>query len=248
MTDMTNSFVQQQMSTELTHHGVKGMKWGVRKDRQTTLSSNRGYSVSPNGAITIKKGHILQRMFEDGASDGSSGSAYFSFTEKDKKIYMGMMGSGAHSRFKFIRNLASGKVSRVTAAEELRSPSSEEAYNILNKTLLELGRKTHKAAQFDDDAKLWYADKSAKLMLKDDELSKAFKSNIQKAGYNMLLDETDASWLSDLPVIILDGEKSLSKPLVSDLGKAELEEARSFIKNNKEAKVITMEEIRNRGY
>ena len=29
---MTNSFVQQQMSTELTHHGVKGMKWGVRKE------------------------------------------------------------------------------------------------------------------------------------------------------------------------------------------------------------------------
>ena len=33
MVDKHNSFVQQQMSTELTHHGVKGMKWGVRKDK-----------------------------------------------------------------------------------------------------------------------------------------------------------------------------------------------------------------------
>ena len=29
------------MSTELTHYGVKGMKWGVRKDRQTSETSKR---------------------------------------------------------------------------------------------------------------------------------------------------------------------------------------------------------------
>ena len=29
------------MSTELTHHGVKGMKWGVRKDRQPSETSKR---------------------------------------------------------------------------------------------------------------------------------------------------------------------------------------------------------------
>ena len=41
MIDVTNSFVQQQMSTELTHHGVKGMKWGVRKDEYVDNKKER---------------------------------------------------------------------------------------------------------------------------------------------------------------------------------------------------------------
>ena len=40
---------------ELYHYGVKGMKWGVRKDR--------GYSYKVNnGRLTMKKGSNLHRV------------------------------------------------------------------------------------------------------------------------------------------------------------------------------------------
>lgn len=38
------------MSNELKHHGVKGMKWGVRKDRKNATSTD-----SPNEANSSSK-------------------------------------------------------------------------------------------------------------------------------------------------------------------------------------------------
>ena len=65
MVDKHNSFVQQQMSTELTHHGVKGMKWGVRK-QDFKLAPKGTNSKSLGSAVLRRKltlvGELLQEQ------------------------------------------------------------------------------------------------------------------------------------------------------------------------------------------
>ena len=130
----------------LEHYGVKGMKWGVRKDRSRKNSNTRpseksdlsakGYSVSKDGSISIKKGHTLQRVYKSSGKNkgetGSSGTNYFSFTTSDNQAYISMMGAGADSKFKFLRKLASDKVASFEVKENLKSPSTKEAFEIFN--------------------------------------------------------------------------------------------------------------------
>ena len=59
MVDKHNSFVQQQMSTELTHHGVKGMKWGVRK---------QDFKLAPKGtnSKSFRKRSVKEKVYTGG--------------------------------------------------------------------------------------------------------------------------------------------------------------------------------------
>ena len=233
----------------LAHYGTKGMKWGVRKER-TSSPREKGYSVDGDGRITISKGHELQRVFESKKSgDGSEGANYFSFTERDKNTYVMMMGAGIDSRFKILRKLASDKVSTMVAKEELRSPSREEAFDILKDTMSEAGT-TKGVRPFskdfsDPEALAWYQDANTRIVLdKGSDLHQAYFSNLRSKGYNILLDEMDAGFLSDLPIIVLDGANSLRPMTVRDLQGQDVKTARALIKQEGNRSVRQLEDYR----
>lgn len=65
---------------QLYHHGVKGMKWGVRKDK------GYSYSINKNGDFVLKKGSNIKRMTDD-KNEKNEGSEYASFTKRDTEMY-----------------------------------------------------------------------------------------------------------------------------------------------------------------
>lgn len=232
-------FMTSELDDFLAHYGVMGMKWGVRKDNYSSgyIPKNKiktpGYSIDKDGRLEIDKGFRIHRMFQEKHSDGSSGSNYFSFTKEDNDRYLVMMGSGVDSRFKFIKNLVSSKLSIFVAKESLRSPSKREAFVILQETLKESKdpkQKPFKGNFEDRGAQDWYETKSANLVHKfNSETKNAYINNLRKKGYNILIDEVDSGFVSELPIIVLDGKKSLSLIGISDISGDEVRRAKKIV-------------------
>lgn len=232
----------------ITHYGIKGMKWGVHKARPSS-SRKPSYSVDKEGRITIQKDHRVQRVFDskNGSSSGSDGANYFSFTEKDNSIYVQMMAAGVDSKFKIIRKLASDKVSAMVAKETLRSPSRKEAFDVLKETIHQVGPPKG-IKPFDKDfghknALEWYREANTKIVLnKQSSFNKAYFGNLRKKGYNILLDEMDTGFLSELPIIVLDGAKSLRPISVSDVTGQDLKAAKAFLKAHGDTTIKSIED------
>lgn len=126
----------------LTHHGIKGMKWGVRrfqnKDGSLTPSGKKRYSpeelgrrpvpkgvsVKSDGSITISKGCSLQRLVSDG-SRPLKDLTYASVLEYDNAKYIKYIGG------KGLFGGGRDKVMSIRANEDLKAPSIDEASKIM---------------------------------------------------------------------------------------------------------------------
>jgi|WetSurSiteA1Bulk_404760.scaffolds.fasta_scaffold10013_3 hypothetical protein len=193
--------------SELEHTGVKGMKWGVRK--QPEIGSDN---------LIIRKGTILNRV-STRPNEEHSGHAYATYKKKDSIGYMQ-------------RSMFFGKTfnMKMVVTKDLIAPSQKQRID----TFVELMRKdgtfsqslakaqakqrifgSEKRFQKEYD-KLISTGKEAKAY-KDfkitigfnKELQKKYFDNLKKKGFNLTLDEADAGVLSESPIIVLDRKDSL---------------------------------------
>lgn len=126
----------------LYHHGIKGMRWGVRrfqnKDGSLTPAGKKKYSpeelgrqpvpkgvsVNADGSITVSKGCSLQRLVND-SSRPLKDLTYASMLEYDNAKYVRYIGG------KGLLGGGRDKVLTIKANEDLKAPSMDEASKIM---------------------------------------------------------------------------------------------------------------------
>lgn len=192
----------------LRHHGVKGMRWGVRKQRPEITSEN----------IVIKKGTVLNRV-STRADESHTGHAYATFKKKDSLGYMQRsMLFGATYNMKLLATedlIAPSQKQRVDAFVELMKTSKTFSQSMAQAQAKQQIFGTEKGFQKKYD-KLIAAGQEAKAY-KDfkvtigfnKDLQKQYFDNLKKKGFNLTLDEADAGVLSESPIIVLDRKNSL---------------------------------------
>jgi hypothetical protein len=223
----------------LAHHGVKGMKWGVRKAESSArlgrdskiVESGKGWTVDDEGRVTISKGATISRvvrgtagLFGGAGNDWQSGKpVYAAFKPVDINDYEHFFG-----RSKSLFTKEASTVVKLTPKSTLRAPGPKEATALYFQTakenpeaLKDLQGLLHGVAKFNlnkalDDPSTQTAYDVYSIALdagnyskSKTSLNKHYFDKLGKSGYNMLVDPSDAGTDFDAPIIVLDGKKSL---------------------------------------
>ena len=196
----------------LQHYGTKGMQWGVRKKRKSSVKTRSDQFV-------LKKGLTISRISTI-KDESHKGKAYASFKKWDSIGYMA-------------RSMPFQKTFNMTMVlkEDLISPSKKEridAFIALAKKkdgimLKSLGEAQHDMMKFRSaavyekrykkmaEAQLRaraYRDMTANLNF-NEALRKQYFKELKKRGFNMILDDADAQTFAHSPIIVFDRGKSL---------------------------------------
>jgi hypothetical protein len=70
--EVSMSDILKQQGNEFAHHGIKGMKWGVRKDRGSNSSSRRSSKVSHPASEDAKKADVARSKIKSGGTHSLS--------------------------------------------------------------------------------------------------------------------------------------------------------------------------------
>lgn len=245
------------LSDDLRHHGIKGQKWGVRRfqneDGSLTAKGRKRYGedrfkLHDDGKIEIEKGAELQRIIDGKMSKTDlKGPTYASIGKNDNNQYMNILAKDGVS-----------KVLKLTAKTSLKSPSTNEAADMYFKVLRDnpkalkefKGMKDYAESvglinNFDkklDDIVKGKSNSKDKsdfylyanyLFVYNDQIptSKSlFYQSLKDAGYNILRDEYDSrSGVVNAPMILLDGEASVSIKSANVVNKSMMKNAAKYV-------------------
>lgn len=219
---------------ELRHYGIKGMKWGVRKDRQPT-------GMHKNDRIVIKKGSEVQRITKEKA-EINSGKAYISFKDLDNLSYEAQAGEDGLWWTANEDNL--GYKVKLKVTNDIIAPSYNETIdafiNIAGRTPIKelteqvYGNKNDRENSYSSYAKKEYKEKTkqfmkdvsdlslseaqehayfaySKALMKSPAAQKTFFDELQKRGYNAVVDHNDARGDIEAPIIVFERSKNLKQ-------------------------------------
>lgn len=217
-------------TNDLLHYGVKGMKWGVRKDQPSGIArEGPGYRLFKDGSIQLDKGATIQRIVRKhsgliggaGSDLGVSGGMYASFLPSDKHMYEHGFG-----RAKGLLVKEASQVLSFTAKTPMKSPGIREARDLYFEMLRndpDLHGKVKSSIRGMNVDKIMSGDnESAKNELyataydaanynpKLSGVNQKYASVLKSKGYNMLMDPADSLFGEfDAPIVVLDPGKSV---------------------------------------
>ncbi len=136
-------------SNELSHHGILGMKWGVRryqnKDGTLTAAGKKRYEVkyweesnktiktNRDGSKTIPSGFVFNRVGKSSMDVNQSGALYVSYGKEDAARYIKTLGPTPLGK---LLGTASETVQHIRTKENLKMPSDSETAKETAKLLL----------------------------------------------------------------------------------------------------------------
>lgn len=237
------------MSSELYHHGVKGMRWGVRRfqnrdgtltaeGKQHLLSKSSGYHEKHNDDITFKKNFKFDRVGVGGEKD--EGSTFVSYTDNDRNMYRAnydMLAVGAGEvhklELKAIKELKiAGKKAQVEALLDYAKDKSISEVLASGSTNNDRVRR-RKAKEYSKTLKLILKGKKDPEEILDEAFSQYVERNsqmsieltkrLQQKGYDGVVDLWDAN-IAECPLYIFDRNKALKTTKSSKLTTREIDE------------------------
>lgn len=218
-------------SDELEHYGVKGMKWGVRKDR---------YHSGLDKDLTLRKGSTIQTITKRHAFDPShlrsGGDLYTAYTEHDRAVYKSYyadyLKSFTGARTVYLNNI---KVSK-----DIKAPSAKKAAELFVKTVRDNPQEMSKsiakvikdssvitlpmaefryARKFQKAGEEWLQNKGFKkavdALISDEDIrfKSAYYRTLLDNGYNALRDIHDISgaYKAEDPLILIEPKSVVGK-------------------------------------
>lgn len=218
----------------LSHHGVKGQKWGVTRAKSSSegtpkSSTNRTPIIRKDGSMDIPPGVNIQRLVRSsGKSLPMNEITYASIHAYDNARYIKIIGG------KGFFGGGRDAILTIKTTKRIKAPSVDEATKIVSDMMVHdtkfrqkntdiLGNKISDkelkkiaAEPTGKTAQAWYFNTNQKLTF-DKEfdqdapyVQRVVREKMQEKGYNALRDENDvSSGIAKAPIIIFNPKDSL---------------------------------------